>query len=88
LFRFNIFILCFLKIDLTSDSEYVESFDCKKTQINRYKVSFIKNSLKALAASSKAAIRVSENGIMSIQFLIQINETQAAFAEFYVRSLF
>jgi hypothetical protein len=62
----------------------VECFDCKKTQINRYKVCFIKNSLKALAAASKAAIRISDQGIMNIQFLIQIEETQAAFAEFYV----
>ena len=81
----NRLIVYFLKIDLTSDSEYVESFYCKKTQINRYKVNFIKNSLKALAASSKAAIRVSEDGIMSIQFLIQVSEAQAAFTEFYVR---
>ncbi len=72
---------------MPSNSEYIESFECKKTQINRYKVNFIKNSLKALAASSKAAIRISDNGIMSIQFLIQVEDSQAAFSEFYVSSI-
>jgi hypothetical protein len=38
-------------------------FDCKVSQMHRYKVSFIKNSLKALANSTKVAIRVAETGI-------------------------
>ena len=42
-------------------------FECKETQNFRYKVSFIKNSLRALASSTKVAIRVAETGVMSIQ---------------------
>jgi hypothetical protein len=54
--------------------------------VNRYKVNFIKNSLKALAASSKVAIRIAESGVMNIQFLIPIPEmSKLAFVEFYVR---
>ena len=73
-------------MDIPSSSEYVESFDCKETQVNRYKVHFIKNSLKALAASTKVALRVIESGVMSFQFLIPVPETQGllAFVEFFV----
>ena len=52
--------------------------------MNRYKVSFIKNSLKALNASTKVALRTAESGVMSIQFLIPIPEmSNQAFVEFY-----
>lgn len=76
------------KIDIPSSSEYIELFECKKTAVNRYKVSFIRNSLKALAASTKAAIRIAESGVMNIQFLITIPEiSKMAFVEFYVNIL-
>lgn len=42
---------------------FVEVFDCKESQMNRYKVNFIKNSLKALACSTKVAIRVADTGL-------------------------
>lgn len=74
-----------LKIDIPASSDYIESFDCKKTQVNRYKVNFIKNSLKALVSSSKVAIRITDTGVMGIQFLIPIPElSKMAFVEFYV----
>jgi cell cycle checkpoint protein len=80
-----LFVFLISQIDIPSNSEFVEVFDCKETQINRYKVNFIKHSLKALAASSKVAIRIAESGVMSIQFLIPISETsKMAFVEFYV----
>jgi len=67
------------------DSDFIEVFDCKETQIFRYKLNFIKNSLKALAASIKVAIRIADSGVMCIQFLIPISEmSKTAFVEFYV----
>lgn len=71
-------------IDIPKTSEFIEVFDCKETQIFRYKLNFIKNSLKALAASSKVAIRIADSGVMSIQFLIPITDmNKMAFVEFY-----
>lgn len=71
-------------VDIPSNSEYIEVFDCKETQRYRYKVNFIKHSLKALAASSKIALRIADSGVMSIQFLIPIPElAKMAFVEFY-----
>ena len=76
----------FYKIDIPRSSDFIEVFDCEKTQINRYKLNFIKNSLKALAASSKVAIRIADSGVMSMQFLIPIiDSNKMAFVEFYVR---
>jgi hypothetical protein len=73
------------EIDIPKSSEFIELFDCKETQIFRYKLNFIKNSLKALAASNKVAIRIADSGVMSIQFLIPLNEmNKMAFVEFYV----
>ena len=72
-------------VDVPSNSEYIEVFDCTETQRYRYKVNFIKHSLKALAASSKIALRIADSGVMSIQFLIPIPElAKMAFVEFYV----
>lgn len=77
------------KIDIPKTSEFIEVFDCKETQIFRYKLNFIKNSLKALAASSKVAIRIADSGVMSIQFLIYIAEmSKMAFVEYYVSIFF
>ena len=55
----------------------------------RYKVTFIKNSLKALASSTKVALRIAESGVMGIQFLIPIPDTaKMAFVEFYVSGFY
>ncbi len=44
--------------------------------------------MKALASSTKAALRMAESGVMSIQFLIPIPDmSKMAFVEFYVRIL-
>lgn len=65
LMRFSSFgIIGDTHIDIPKNSDYIEVFDCKESQMNRYKVNFIKNSLKALACSTKVAIRVADSGII------------------------
>jgi cell cycle checkpoint protein len=81
--------LILFQVDIPKSSDFIEVFDCKLSQVNRYKVNFIKHSLKALAASSKVAIRIADSGVMSIQFLIPISEmSKMAFIEFYVNKIF
>lgn len=71
-------------IDVPNDSDFIEIFECKETQDFRYKLNFVKNSLKALAASNKVSIRIADTGVMCIQFLIPVPEmSKMAFVEFY-----
>ncbi|WAR02993.1 RAD1-like protein [Mya arenaria] len=69
--------------DFPKDSDMVESFQCSQTQTNRYKVSLLKPSVKALALSSRVSIRTDNRGFLSLQYMIKNEDGQVCFVEYY-----
>lgn len=69
--------------DFPKESDMVESFQCTTTQTNRYKLSLIKPSVKALAVSSKVSMRTDHRGFLSLQYMIRNEEGQVCFVEYY-----
>jgi len=69
--------------DVPKDSDMVESFQCSQTQTNRYKVSLLKPSVKALILSSRISIRTDQRGFLSMQYMIKTDDGQVAFVEYF-----
>ena len=53
--------------------------------MKRYRLSHITRALRALQSSSKASIRIDQQGLLSMQFLM--NTTDGAFLEFRVSDI-
>jgi len=68
--------------DFSKDSDFMEVFECNKTQTNRYKTSLLKPSTKALNLSSKISIRLDDRGLISLQYMILTDDSQICFVEF------
>ncbi|XP_074643105.1 cell cycle checkpoint protein RAD1-like [Tubulanus polymorphus] len=69
--------------DFPKDSDMVESFQCTRTQTNRYKVSLLKPSVKALTLSSRISLRTDDRGFLSLQYMIRNDDGQICFVEYY-----
>ncbi|KAK3083652.1 hypothetical protein FSP39_000809 [Pinctada imbricata] len=69
--------------DFPKDSDMIESFSCTQTQTNRYKVSLLKPSVKALGLSTRVSIRTDNRGFLSIQYMIKNEDGQICFVEYY-----
>uniref|UniRef100_A0A4W5Q3E5 RAD1 homolog (S. pombe) n=1 Tax=Hucho hucho TaxID=62062 RepID=A0A4W5Q3E5_9TELE len=69
--------------DYPKDSDMMELFQCTKTQTNRYKMSLLKPSTKALALSCKVSVRTDSRGFLSLQYLVRNDDGQICFVEYY-----
>ncbi|KAM9469063.1 cell cycle checkpoint protein RAD1 [Clarias gariepinus] len=69
--------------DYPKDSDMMELFQCTTTQTNRYKMSLLKPSTKALALSCKVSVRTDTRGFLSLQYLVRNDDGQICFVEYY-----
>uniref|UniRef100_A0A6Q2YU73 RAD1 homolog (S. pombe) n=1 Tax=Esox lucius TaxID=8010 RepID=A0A6Q2YU73_ESOLU len=69
--------------DYPKDSDMMELFQCSKTQTNRYRMSLLKPSTKALALSCKVSVRTDSRGFLSLQYLVRNDDGQICFVEYY-----
>uniref|UniRef100_A0A1E1X4X0 Putative checkpoint 9-1-1 complex rad1 component n=1 Tax=Amblyomma aureolatum TaxID=187763 RepID=A0A1E1X4X0_9ACAR len=72
-----------VEVAYSKESDYVDSFQCKKEQKNLYRLNLMKPCIKALNLSSKVAIRTDQLGLLCFQFLIRTDEGTATFVEYY-----
>ncbi|XP_069820873.1 cell cycle checkpoint protein RAD1 [Dendropsophus ebraccatus] len=70
-------------LDYPKDSDLIEAFHCTQTQTNRYKISLLKPSIKALALSCKVSIRTDNRGFLSLQYMVRNEDGQICFVEYY-----
>ena len=64
------------------DSDMIESFECTRTRMNRYKLSLLKPSLKALLQSTKISVRMDGRGFLSLQYMIKTEDGNTSFVEY------
>lgn len=58
-------------VEFSEDKQLLETFQCAGIAANSYKFSMIKGASKAMALASKVSIRTDENGVLSLQFMIE-----------------
>ncbi|KAJ3507089.1 hypothetical protein NMY22_g17042 [Coprinellus aureogranulatus] len=58
------------EIDYPNDKEVLETFDCAQKFAFSYRYSHIIKTLRALSSSTKTSMRVNEEGLLAMQFLM------------------
>ncbi|XP_023211061.1 cell cycle checkpoint protein RAD1-like [Centruroides sculpturatus] len=72
-----------INLDFSKDSDMIETFTCLKEQTNRYKISLLKPSFKALIQSAKISIRNDDQGFLCLQYMIKVEDGQTCFVEYF-----
>lgn len=62
----------------------VESFECKQTLKQRYRLALLKPSIKPLAAALKVSVRMDVRGFLCLQFMIKTESHHICFIEYFV----
>lgn len=61
-------------VNFAGEPQLLETFQCYERSVNVYKFSMIKAASKAMAAASKVSIRADDQGVLSLQFMIDVAE--------------
>ena len=69
-------------VEFSTDPQLLETFEVPHRVINTYKYSLVKATSRAMAMASKVSIRVDEQGILSLQFLIELETGVKNFVDF------
>ncbi|XP_076815612.1 cell cycle checkpoint protein RAD1-like [Clavelina lepadiformis] len=69
--------------DIPNTSDMVEFFECNQTQSNRYRLSLLKPSVKAVNLATKVCVRMDHRGFLSLQYMIKNENGQICFVEYY-----
>ena len=69
-------------VEFSKDQQLLETFQVAKRTVNTYKYSLVKAASRAMAIASKVSIRGDEQGVLSLQFMIEVDEGRVSFVDF------
>ena len=69
-------------VEFSKDPQLLETFQVARRIVNTYKFSLIKSATKAMAVASKVSIRADEQGVLSLQFMIEFDGGGISFVDF------
>ncbi len=69
-------------VEFSNDPRLLETFQVPKRTINTYKYSLIRGASRAMAIASKVSIRGDEQGVLSLQFMIENESNGVSFVDF------
>lgn len=69
-------------IEFSKDQQLLETFHVPKRTVNSYKYSLVKSASRAMALASKVSIRGDVQGVLSLQFMIEVEEGRVSFVDF------
>ncbi|KAL8945665.1 MAG: hypothetical protein Q9222_007828 [Ikaeria aurantiellina] len=69
-------------VEFSKDQELLETFHVPKRTVNTYKHSLIKAASRAMDIASKVSIRGDEQGVLSLQFMIEVETGGISFVDF------
>lgn len=61
-------------IEFANEPQLLETLQCHARDTQIYKFSMVRGAAKAMAMASKVSIRVDEQGVLSLQFMIEVGE--------------
>ncbi|KAL9584255.1 MAG: hypothetical protein Q9212_002234 [Teloschistes hypoglaucus] len=69
-------------IEFSKDQQLLETFQVPKRTVNSYKHSLIKAASRAMQIANKVSIRGDEQGVLSLQFMIELEGGGVSFIDF------
>ena len=69
-------------VEFSKDPQLLETFQVSRRTVNTYKYSIIKAASRAMAIASKVSIRGDEQGVLSLQFMIEVEGGGVSFVDF------
>ena len=69
-------------VEFSNDPQLLETFLVPSRTVNTYKFSLVKNASKTMAIASKVSIRGDVQGVLSLQFMIELEGGGVSFADF------
>lgn len=69
-------------VEFSNDQQLLETFHVPKRTVNTYKYSLVKAASRAMEIASKVSIRGDEQGVLSLQFMIEVAEGRVSFIDF------
>ncbi|KAK3633889.1 checkpoint clamp complex protein Rad1 [Elasticomyces elasticus] len=71
----------------SSETPVLETFQCQRRVSSHYRFSAVKSATRAMAAATKVSVRMDGEGVLSLQFLVEVDgggEEGVAFVDFRV----
>ncbi|KAL9123912.1 MAG: hypothetical protein Q9217_006705 [Psora testacea] len=59
-------------VEFSKDPQLLETFHVPRRTVNTYKYSLIKGASRAMASATKVSVRSDEQGVLSLQFMIEV----------------
>ena len=69
-------------VEFSNDPQLLETFQVPSRTVNTYKYSLIKGAGRAMSIASKVSIRSDEQGVLSLQFMVEIEDGGVSFIDF------
>ena len=69
-------------VEFSKDSQLLETFQVPVRIVNTYKYSLIKSASRAMSIATKVSIRSDEQGVLSLQFMIETEGGGISFVDF------
>ena len=69
-------------MEFSKDPQLLETFQVTSRTVNTYKYSLIRGAGRAMAIATKVSIRTDEQGVLSLQFMIEVEGGGFSFVDF------
>lgn len=69
-------------VEFSKDPQLLETFQVKQRVSNTYKYALVKGASRAMSMASKVSIRGDESGVLSLQFMIEVEGGAVTFVDF------
>lgn len=69
-------------VEFSKDPQLLETFQVPTRTVNTYKYSLIKGASRAMAMATKVSIRSDEQGVLSLQFMVEVEGGGVTFVDF------
>ncbi|KAI9719442.1 MAG: hypothetical protein M1812_003513 [Candelaria pacifica] len=69
-------------VEFSNDPQLLDKFQVQRRTVNTYKFSLVKSASRAMAIASRVSIRGDEQGVLSLQFMIEVEGGAVSFVDF------
>lgn len=70
-------------VEFSNKANLLETFQVPRRIVNTYKFSLIKGAIRAMSIASKVSIRADEQGVLSLQFMVEVDSGGVSFVDFH-----
>ncbi|OAX43811.1 Rad1-domain-containing protein [Rhizopogon vinicolor AM-OR11-026] len=72
------------EMDYPNDREVLETFECSRSVHVSYRFAHISRTLRALQNSTKTSLRIEEEGLLSLQFLVPVPKPRGGMSDSFI----